>query len=183
MLGLGAELSAPGFAYVALQATGRTWYPHSFMAPRERNEPGLSSGLTRLDEVVETLDEAGIASHRVVLLGFSQGACLTLEFAARQARRWGAVVGLSGGLIGPPGSVHVEDFALDADFAGTPIFLGCSDRDPHIPIERVQESNRILGALGGDVETRIYPGMPHTIIEDEMRWVRERLESLVGSSR
>jgi predicted esterase len=140
ILSLAEELAHPGFAYLAPQAGGNSWYPLSFLAPIERNEPHLSSALAALSAVLETLVEAGIPPERTVLLGFSQGVCLTLEFAARQARRFGGVVGLSGGLIGPPGTPRDDPGSL----AGTPVFLGCSDPDPHIPKERVVKSAEAL---------------------------------------
>ena len=175
ILTLADELPKDGMAYVAPQASGQTWYGYSFMAPREANEPGLSSGLRRLDEAVRELGEAGIDADRVVLLGFSQGACLALEYAARHARRFAGVVAYSGGLIGPPG-MSWDDVPANLD--GTPVFLGCSDRDAHVPLERVQESERVMKRLGAEVEARIYPGMPHTIVEDEIRWTRELLAGL-----
>lgn len=138
ILELARELRHPELAYLAPQAVGLTWYPHSFLAPLERNEPGLSSGLARLGEVLDLLESAGIPPERTILLGFSQGACLTLEFAARNARHYGGIVGLSGGLIGPPGTPR----SYAGSFAGTPVFLGCSDRDPHIPRERRRGSIR-----------------------------------------
>ena len=168
ILELRHEFENPELAYVAPQAAGYTWYPYSFMAPMERNEPGLSSALARLGEVLAGLEAAGIPPERTILLGFSQGACLSLEFAARNARRYAAVVGLSGGLIGPPGTSR--DYP--GSFAGTPIFLGCSDRDPHIPRERVDESAEVLRRMGAEVTERIYPAMGHTVNEDEMEFVR-----------
>jgi predicted esterase len=134
----------------------------------ESNEPGLSSGLARLGEALAEIEAAGIPPERTILLGFSQGACLSLEFAARNARRYGAVVGLSGGLIGPPGTPRDYDGSL----AGTPVFLGCSDRDPHIPRERVDETAEVLRGMGAEVTERIYPAMGHTVNEDEMEAVR-----------
>lgn len=168
ILELRHEFENPELAYVAPQAAGSTWYPYSFMAPMERNEPGLSSALARLEEVLGGLEAAGIPPERTILLGFSQGACLSLEFAARNARRYAAVVGLSGGLIGPPGTPR--DYP--GGFAGTPVFLGCSDRDPHIPRERVDESAEVLRRMGAEVTERIYPAMGHTVNEDEMEFVR-----------
>jgi len=168
ILELRHEFENPDLAYVAPQAAGYTWYPYSFMAPMERNEPGLSSALARLGEVLAGLEAAGIPPERTVLLGFSQGACLSLEFAARNARRYAAVVGLSGGLIGPPGTPR--DYP--GSFDGTPVFLGCSDRDPHIPRERVDESAAVLRRMGAEVTERIYPAMGHTVNEDEMEFVR-----------
>jgi predicted esterase len=169
MLGLGAELRRPELAYLAPQASGHTWYPYSFLAPLEQNEPGLSSGLEVLTDLVAHLEQAGIPAERIVLLGFSQGACLSLEFAARNSRRWGGVVALSGGLIGPPGTPR--DYA--GSFAGSPVFLGCSDRDPHIPKERVDESAQVFQRMGAAVTERIYPGLGHTVNEDELDFVRE----------
>ncbi|HEY0513349.1 MAG TPA: phospholipase [Thermoanaerobaculia bacterium] len=168
ILELRRELAAPELAYVAPQAAGGSWYPYGFMAPMERNEPGLSSGLARLGEVLAGLEAAGIPPERTLLLGFSQGACLSLEFAARNARRYGGVMGLSGGLIGPPGTPR--NYA--GSFAGTPVFLGCSDRDPHIPRERVDESAAVLRGMGAEVTERIYPAMGHTVNEDELERVR-----------
>ena len=172
ILSLGRELGRPDLAYLAPQAEGYTWYPYSFMAPMEKNEPGLSNGLALLGHLVERLGAEGIPPERTVLLGFSQGACLSLEYAARNARRFGAVVGLSGGLIGPPGTPR--DYS--GSFEGTPVFLGCSDRDPHIPLARVQESTEVLTRMGAQVTERIYPAMGHTVNEDEL----ERVRSLVA---
>ncbi len=134
----------------------------------ESNEPGLSSGLARLGEALAEIEAAGIPPERTLLLGFSQGACLSLEFAARNARRYGAVVGLSGGLIGPPGTPRDYPGSL----AGTPVFLGCSDRDPHIPLKRVDETAEVLRGMGAEVTERIYPAMGHGVNEDEMEFVR-----------
>jgi predicted esterase len=168
ILELRQEFSRPGLAYAAPQAAGYAWYPYSFLAPMEQNEPGLSSGLARLGEALAELEVAGIPPERTVLLGFSQGACLTLEFAARNARRYGGLVGLSGGLIGPPGTPR----QYAGSFAGTPVFLGCSDRDSHIPRERVDETAEVMGAMGAEVTERIYPAMGHTVNADEMEHVR-----------
>jgi predicted esterase len=168
ILELRRELAAPDLAYVAPQAAGYTWYPYSFLAPMERNEPGLSSGLARIGEVLAELEAAGIPPERTFLLGFSQGACLTLEFAARNAKRYGGVFGLSGGLIGPPGTPR--DYP--GSFAGTPVFLGCSDRDPHIPRERVDETAEVLRRMGAEVTERIYPAMGHTVNLDEVEFVK-----------
>jgi len=176
ILTLADELGRDDFAYVAPQAAGYSWYPYSFMAPMPQNEPGLSSGLARIGEVVAILEAKGIPAERIVLLGFSQGACLSLEFAARNARRFGAVVGLSGGLIGPPGTPRDYPGSL----AGTPVFLGCSDRDPHIPRERVDETAAVLTRMGAEVTERIYPAMGHTVNEDEMSFVRQLLEIMVA---
>lgn len=174
ILELARELRHPELAYVAPQASGHTWYPYSFLAPLERNEPGLSSGLARLGEVLDLLASAGIPPERTILLGFSQGACLTLEFAARNARRYGGIVGLSGGLIGPSGTPR----SYAGSFAGTPVFLGCSDRDPHIPRERVDETADVLRRMKAEVTERIYPALGHTVNEDEIEEVRRMVEGL-----
>jgi phospholipase/carboxylesterase len=174
ILTLAAELRRPGFAYLAPQAAGNTWYPNSFLAPIRSNEPGLSSALAAIAQVLDRVGAAGIPPERVVLLGFSQGACLALEFAARYARRYGGVAGLSGGLIGPDGTPRDEPGSL----AGTPIFLGCSDVDFHIPKERVDHSADVLARLGGDVTKRLYPGMGHTVNEDEIEAVRAMMAAL-----
>lgn len=170
---LGAELMHPGFAYLAPQAAGGAWYPYPFTAPIESNEPYLSSALEVLASLLASI-EATIPAERVVLLGFSQGACLTLEFAARHARRYGGVVGLSGGLIGP--AATPRDYP--GDFAGTPLFLGCSDIDPHIPKERVVESGEVYKRMGAEVTLRLYAGMGHTVSADEIRSVREMIARL-----
>jgi phospholipase/carboxylesterase len=172
ILSLGRELGRPDLAYLAPQAEGYSWYPYSFLAPMERNEPGLSNGLALLGHLVERLEAEGIPPERTVLLGFSQGACLSLEYAARNARRFGGVAGLSGGLIGPPETPR--DYP--GSFDGTPVFLGCSDRDPHIPLQRVKETTEVLKRMGADVTERIYPAMGHTVNEDEL----ERVRSLVA---
>ncbi|MFY9826528.1 MAG: dienelactone hydrolase family protein [Thermoanaerobaculia bacterium] len=174
ILTLAGEFHRDDFAYLAPQAAGHSWYPYGFMAPMPQNEPGLSSGLDRIGEIVGFLEEEGIPAEHIVLLGFSQGACLSLEFAARNARRYGAVVGLSGGLIGPPGTPR--DYP--GSFAGTPVFLGCSDRDPHIPRERVDESAAVLKTMGAEVTERIYPALGHTVNEDEMSFVRGLLAGI-----
>ena len=168
ILGLAQELRLDDVAFLAPQAAGHTWYPYSFLTPMDRNEPGISSGLGVLETLVTTLGDQGLAPDRVGLLGFSQGACLSLEFAARHARRYAAVIGLSGGLIGPPGTPR--DYRGSA--AGTPVFLGCSDVDPHIPVERVQETAEVFRRLGASVDERIYRGMGHTVNADEIEAAR-----------
>lgn len=170
---LGAELTQPGFAYLAPQAAGGAWYPHPFTAPMESNEPHLSSALEVLASLLASIEET-IPAERVVWLGFSQGACLALEFAARHAQRYGGLVGLSGGLIGPDGTPR--DYP--GDFAGTPTFLGCSDVDPHIPKERVVESGEVFERMGAAVTLRLYPGMGHTVSADELSSVREMIARL-----
>jgi predicted esterase len=174
MLSLTAELTQSGFAFLAPQAEGNTWYPLSFLAPIERNEPYLSGALDALAGLLEQLAEAGIPTERTILLGFSQGACLVLEFAARNAKRYGGLAGLSGGLIGPDGTLRDYPGSL----AGTPVFLGCSDVDPHIPRERVVESGQVLERLGGKVTVQIYPGMGHTVNQNELDHVRSMMAAV-----
>lgn len=169
ILTLAPELNLPDLAYLAPQAAGNTWYPYPFMTPMAQNEPFLSSALARLAEVLAHIGAAGIPPERTGLLGFSQGACLTTEFVARNARRYGGVAGLSGGLIGPAGTPRDYAGALD----GTPVFLGCSDVDPHIPATRVRETGEVLTRLGAAVDLRLYPGMGHLVNEDEIKAVRQ----------
>jgi predicted esterase len=170
---IASEVQHPGFAYLAPQAANNAWYPHPFTAPIESNEPYLSSALDMLTALLNRVLET-VPAERVVLLGFSQGACLTLEFAARNARRYGAAVGLSGGLIGPDGTPRDYPGQFDA----TPVFLGCSDVDPHIPKERVLETAEVFKRMGATVSVRLYPGMPHTVSEDELTVVRMLLEGI-----
>lgn len=188
ILALADELAQPDVAYLAPQAGGRTWYPHSFLAPLEHNEPGLSSGLHAIRDVLERLGEAGLPLEHTVLLGFSQGACLALEFAARSPRRYGGVVAFSGGLIGSgerPGAEPPSNklFEYEGDMSGTPLFLGCSDRDPHIPLQRVEASAEVFERLNADVTKRIYPGLGHTINEDEVEFASRLLAQLVRHTK
>ncbi len=176
ILSLSREFDAPDVAYLAPQANGNAWYPYRFMEPIAANEPYLSSALAVIDGLVKHVEGTGIPRDKIVLLGFSQGACLATEFAARNAGRYGGVVGLSGGLIGPDGTPR--DYP--GSMAGTPVFLGCSDVDFHIPKERVDETARIFQALGGDVTERLYPNMDHTINEDEIDFVNGLLGNLVN---
>lgn len=175
ILSLADQFTQPGFAYLAPQATGNTWYPNRFLAPLEENEPWLSSALELVGDVMSQIDIAGIPAERTILLGFSQGACLTLEFAARHAKRYGGVVGLSGALIGP------DDTPRDypGSLAGTPVFLGCSDVDFHVPKERVNETAEVMRKMGGNVTERLYPNMDHTVNQDETDFVRSMMEQLV----
>lgn len=179
MLGLANAFATPDIAYIAPQAPSGSWYPYSFMAPTARNEPHLGSALDTLTRVVDHLKQQGIPAERVVLLGFSQGACLALEFAARNAQRFGGVAALSGALIGPEGTT----WTYPGQLAGTPVFLGCSDVDTHIPLARVHESAKVLRGLGGDVTEIIYPGMGHTIVQDEIDHVEKLLRGVGASER
>jgi predicted esterase len=170
ILSLGDELRVPDVAYLAPQAAGSSWYPLSFLTPIAQNEPGITSGLGSIARLIAEVAALGVPQARVALLGFSQGACLSLEFAARHAGRYAAVVGLSGGLIGPPGTPR----SYAGGFDSTPVFLGCSDIDAHIPVERVRESAEVFRRMGAAVDERIYPRMGHTVNRDELEAV-ERL--------
>ena len=170
---IAGEVMVPGVAYLAPQAAGSAWYPNPFTAPLEDNEPYLSSALELLSSVLSRV-EAKVSAEKVVLLGFSQGACLTLEFAARHARRYGGVVGLSGGLIGPDGTPR--DYPRGFD--GTPAFLGCSDVDPYIRKERVIEAGQVYERMGAQVVVRLYSGMAHTVSADEIEAVREIVKAV-----
>lgn len=180
MLGLAEASAPPGTLCLAPQAAGHTWYPRRFNEPATRNEPHLGSALSVLGDLVDRImEEAGLPPERIALLGFSQGACLALEFARRAGLRFGAVIGLSGGLIGdavvppPPGARPLE---------GMPVLLGCSERDPHIPLGRVRETEAVLRALGAEVVARIYPGGGHGINEDELGLARQILVPLAGAT-
>jgi len=173
---MGEQFHSPGLALLAPQAAGNTWYPNPFTAPVERNEPGRTSGLNAIAGAIETANDAGVPTEQVLVLGFSQGACLASEFVARNPRRYGGQVALSGGLIGE--SIDPDDY--EGDLAETPVFLGCSDVDPHIPEERVHETADVLEHLRADVTTRIYEGMGHGVNEDELEQVREMAADLVG---
>lgn len=174
MLFLADEVSHPGFAFLAPQAAGNSWYPLSFLAPLDRNEPYLSSALSSISAALELPAAAGIPDERIALLGFSQGACLALEYVARHARRYGGVFGLSGGLIGPAGTPREYTGSL----AGTPVFLGCSDNDPHIPSDRVIESAESFRRMGAEVTARLYPQMGHTVNQDELDFVRSVMDRI-----
>ena len=188
ILGLAPEFGRPDFAYLAPQAAGGAWYPNSFLAPLDANEPGLSSGIRAVLRAVAEAEAVGIPRERIVLAGFSQGACLASETAARTGGRWGGVVVLSGGLLGtgegPPdaprvrgmgGSYAEKAFDYDTSLDGTPVFVGCSDVDPHIPLSRVETTAAVLARLGAEVDARVYPGMGHTVNRDEIDAVRQML--------
>jgi len=169
ILSLGAEFGHPELAYLAPQAAGQSWYPYSFLAPIEQNEPWLTSALNKLGKIVEAVSGAGIPREKIVIAGFSQGACLASEFVARNPAQYGGLIALSGGLIGPPGT----EFRYAGQLGGTPAFFGAADPDAHVPWERVQESASVLSALGAEVLLKRYPGMPHTINHDEIEQARK----------
>ena len=177
ILTLVPSLDAQGFAFAAPQASGNTWYPNSFLAPIPSNEPGISSGLAAIEDVIGRIEQAGIVREKIVLLGFSQGACLSLEFAARHATRYGGIACLSGGLIGPDDTPR--DYA--GSFGGTPAFFGCSDVDFHIPAVRVSESAGVLRRMGANVTLKLYPGMGHLVNEDEIAHVNALMQEVVGN--
>ena len=176
ILELAPALAQPDATYLAPAAANNTWYPYSFMSDIARNEPYLSSALSVLKSLVSQVEAAGIRRDRIVILGFSQGACLTTEFAIRNASRFGGFVAFSGGAIGTPGTQWDQSGRFDS----TPIFFGCSDVDPHIPEPRVIESAELCERMGATVTRRIYPGMGHLVNDDEIAWARALLESLTA---
>ena len=177
ILELGLALDLPGVALIAPQAHDFTWYPQRFLAPLEQNQPWLDASLSALDAIDRDLAETGFETRRVAWLGFSQGACLVSEWTARHPlQRWG-IFGLTGGRIGPAGSVFEEEASSARPLAGTPVFLGCGDPDPHIPWFRVEETAACFRELGGEVTVRRYPGAPHSVNADEMAFVRRCLSA------
>ncbi|HEX5069827.1 MAG TPA: dienelactone hydrolase family protein [Vicinamibacterales bacterium] len=178
ILDLVPRLDRPAMTYLAPAAAGRTWYPNSFLAEIASNEPGLSSGIATLSALVARIEAAGVARRHIVLLGFSQGACLTAEFAARHASRFGGVVIFSGGVIGPPGTPR----GYGGFFDGTPVFLGCSDRDAHVPEWRVRETAALFDAMGARVTTQIYPAMGHLVNDDEVAHAQRILDEAAHAS-
>lgn len=174
ILELGQALFDERMAYLAPQAANNTWYPNSFLAPIPTNEPGISSGLQVIGDLVAHLEAAGISAEKIIIAGFSQGACLSSEFVVRHPRRYGGVLVFSGGVIGPHDMVRHDR----GDLAGTPAFVGCSDVDFHIPVDRVHQTADIFTALGGRVNKKIYPGMDHTIIQDEIDEALKIVEEL-----
>ena len=176
ILGVAGHLAQAGVAFLAPEAAGHTWYPYSFLAPLEQNEPWLSSALQRVEEVVQAVLAEGVPAERTMLLGFSQGACLTLESAVRHPRRYGAVVGFTGGLIGPPGTPR----PTSGDLGGTPVYVGAGDPDPHVPWARVEETAGVLRRLGAVVEVERFPGYPHAIHPQSMAAAQRLLGARLG---
>jgi phospholipase/carboxylesterase len=174
ILALSAHFAPEDFAYVAPQASGGTWYPYSFMTPMDHNEPHLSSALEVVGEVVEKLTaQYGFSKRDIYLLGFSQGACLSLEYVARNADQYGGVFGLSGGLIGPEGTPR----NYEGSTQNTPVFLGCSDIDHHIPKERVVESAEVFEKMGAVVTLQLYKNFGHSVNSDEIDHINRILMS------
>ena len=168
ILELAQAFDLSGFACLAPQAAGNTWYPHSFLAPWHQNEPNVSSALRAVQEVVAQIEAAGLPRQRIMLLGFSQGACLAAEFAARHGARYGGLAILTGGLIG----AQIDHTAHRGSFDGTPVLLASGDPDPHVPWARVEETAETFRTLGAEVATKRYPGRPHTVSQDEVGHVR-----------
>ena len=172
ILSLANSMYSPKLAYLAPQANRNAWYPYSFLAPREENEPWLSSALGKVESVVQSVNVAGIPSSRIVLCGFSQGACLATEFVASHPQRYAGLIAFTGGLIGPP----EMDLTHSGDLAGTPVFMGSGDPDPHVPWQRVQDSAGILTSMGAIVTARRYTGRPHTVSADELAFAKQLID-------
>lgn len=161
--------------FIACQAQGNTWYPYSFLAPTEQNQPGLNSGLQAIFNLLEIAKEHGFTDDQIFLLGFSQGGCLASEFVARHPSKYAGLIALSGGVIGD--KVILENYT--GDLKQTPVFLGCSDIDPHIPLERVNETASVFEHLNAKITKKIYPGMGHTVNEDEIKHINLMLDSII----
>ncbi len=178
ILGLGSQLKMRSgrtdLLLVAPQAAGSTWYPYRFIAPTEENQPWLDSARAVIETMIAQILATGVPTERLVLAGFSQGACLVADAVSRRQERFGGAFILSGGLIGPLGTEFAATGALD----GTPVFVGCSDVDQHIPLERVNETSAVLRSVGARVDERIYPGMPHTVVEDELEAMKAILAAI-----
>lgn len=171
ILSLASHLSVDDFALLAPQATNHTWYPYSFMAPPAQNEPWLSSALSVLEEIVADVARAGIPANQIYFLGFSQGACLTLEFVTRNAKQYGGVVAFTGGLIGD--KIYPENYK--GSFNGTPVFIGSSNPDMHVPVERVYATANIMRDMQADITEKVYLNMGHTINQDEIDQANRRV--------
>jgi len=176
ILGLAESLDTEGLTLRAPQAEGSVWYPQSFLAPREANQAGIDGAFTVIRSLVDELGAAGIPKERIMLLGFSQGACLATDFLYHHPEPYGAIFALSGGLIGPPGTTWEDRSGL----TGTRAFVGCSDTDPFIPVERVRETHETLQRAGAESTLRLYPGMPHTVNEDELSHINEMISAVRG---
>jgi predicted esterase len=172
ILSLSTHLDYPGVAYLAPQAEDYTWYPNRFIFPVEQNEPYLSAALAKVDGLVKQVEARGIPTEKIFIGGFSQGACLASEYVIRNPKKYGGLLAFSGGYIGQMGLMREPV----GDLGGMPAFLGCSDTDPHIPLQRVQETTSLLKAMGAEVTERIYPNMDHTINDDELELARKLIE-------
>jgi predicted esterase len=178
ILSLAHDLYLPGLVYLAPQAVGNSWYPNSFLAPLAQNEPWLTSALRKVETTLQMADDAGISSDRIVIGGFSQGACLATEFAARHPKRYAGLIAFTGGLIGPPDT----DLAHKGDLAGTPTFFGSGDPDPHVPWQRVQQSAKIFAEMGAAVTSRRYANRPHTISSAEIDFAKRLIHDAYGKN-
>jgi predicted esterase len=176
ILDLVPRIGCPGVAYLAPAASGGTWYPKGFMAEIEGNVPGIASGISVIHSLIDEVVASGVPAERLMLLGFSQGACLTSTAAQRRPDRYGGIMVFSGGLIGPPGTSWAEQ----GSFHATPVFFGCSDVDAHVPETRVRESAAVFNRMGADVTTRIYPGMGHLVNDEEAGFAQDLLLQLAG---
>ena len=174
ILSLAEYLKVSEFTLLAPQATGNTWYPNSFLAPPYTNEPWLSSAISLIDDITDDINDNGIPDSNIFYLGFSQGACLTLEYVTRNATRYGGVIAFTGGLIGD--KIYEQNYS--GDFGTTPVFIGTSDPDPHVPVQRVQDSVKILRGMNAQVTEKIYKNMGHTINEDEIEIVNNAIFNL-----
>ena len=164
IMSLADHLSVENFTLVAPQAPNHTWYPYSFLAPQSQNQPSLGKALEQLDDILKMAEKAGVENEKIFFLGFSQGACLALEYATRNAKKYGGIIAFTGGLIGD--KIIAENY--HGNFNGTKIYIGSSDPDPHVPIYRVQETETILKQMGAEVDVDIFPGMGHTIVQEEI---------------
>ena len=171
ILDVSSQFPREDIAYLAPQAYGNSWYPYSFLAPREKNEPGLSDALGTINAIVDTLIAHSFTTEQIFLLGFSQGACLALEYTIANPAKYAGIFGLSGGLIGP----HVSSDQYEGQFYDTPVFLGCSDIDPHIPKQRVLDTERIFSEFGASVTMNLYPNMGHYVNDEELQIIGDRL--------
>jgi len=178
ILSLAREFYLPELAYLAPQAAGNTWYPNSFLAPVAQNEPWLTSALRKVEAAVQMANQAGIATDRIVIAGFSQGACLATEFVARHPERYAGLIAFTGGLIGPPDA----DLTHTGNLAGTPVFFGSGDPDPHVPWQRVQQSATIFAGMGAEVTARRYTDRPHTISIEEIDFARSLIRDAYGAN-
>lgn len=174
ILSLSEEFNNEDWAYLAPQAIENTWYPFSFLAPIDQNEPGITTGIQNIKDLVKDLVKRKVDKKKIIILGFSQGGCLVLEFAARNAARYGGIIGLSSGLIGPENTSRTYRGSME----GTPVFLGCSNDDPHVPIWRIKETNEVFKTMEAQVTLKVYPGMPHAIIEDEIEIVKSLMKDV-----
>lgn len=174
ILDLAQHLQLDDYALIAPAADQNTWYPYSFMAPIGQNQPGLDSAVGLLSEIWQDLQQRGFRKQDVAIIGFSQGACLTLEFPTRHAGPWGAIISFTGGLIGD--QIYADHYA--GDFEGAPVFIGSSDQDPHVPESRIEESRQVIEKMNGNITVKIYPGMGHTINEDEISHANTLLQQV-----